>query len=46
MFKILWNFEIQKDRPIQARRPDQVSINKKKEANHRVKMKESKKIEK
>ena len=51
--KILWNFEIQSDPLISAKRPDLVIINKKKRtcrivdfavpADHRVKMKENKK---
>ena len=54
--KILRGFEIQTNYPIPTRRPDQVLIKKKKRTchlvdfavpvNHRVKMKESKKIDK
>ena len=50
IYKILWDFEIQTDHLISARRPDQVIINKKKKkiyqivdfgvlADHRVKLK-------
>ena len=53
MHKILWNFEIQTDHLISARRPDQELINEKRTcpvdfavpADHRVKRKESKKID-
>ena len=54
--KILWDYEIQTDHLIPARRPDLVLINKKKRtcqlvdfavpADHRVKLKESEKIDK
>ena len=54
--KILWDFEIQTDHLNPARRPDLVLINKRKRtyllvdfvipADHRVKMKESEKINK
>ena len=55
MFIFLWNFEIQTDYPILTRIPDLVLINKKKRpcqqinfdipVDHRVKMKERKKID-
>ena len=55
MHKILWDCEIQTDHPIPARRPDLEVINKKNRycqlvnfavpANHRVKIKESEKID-
>ena len=54
--KILWDFDIQTDQRTTARRPDLVLINKKKRtyhlvnfvvpADHRVKIKESEKINK
>ena len=49
--KILWDFEIQTDHLISARQPDLVKINKKRRfwtlpADHRVKLKESKKRDK
>ena len=48
--KILWNFEIQTDHLIPARRPNQMLINKRKRTGrlvkHRVKMKESERIDK
>ena len=52
--KIPWDFEIQTDQLIPAKRPDQILINKKTcllvdfavTADHRMKIKESKKIDK
>ena len=42
--KLLWDFEIQTDHQISARRPDLIIINKKEvPADHRVKLKESEK---
>ena len=56
MHKLHWDFEIQTDHPISAKRPDLVIINKKKRtcqivdfsfpADHRVKLKESEKKDK
>ena len=54
--KLLWEFEKQINHPISARRPEQVIVNKKKRtcqivdfaipADHKVKLKESEKIDK
>ena len=54
--KILWDFDVQTDHQIPARRPDLVLIDKKRNtchlmdfavpADHRIKMKESEKINK
>ena len=56
MHPILWDFEIQTDHPITAKRPNPVLINKKKRTyylvvvaiptNHRVKIKDNEKIHK
>ena len=56
MHKILWDFEIQTDHPISARRPDLILMNKKKRtchlvyfailADHWTKVKKSKKLDK
>ena len=49
-YKLLWDFDIQTDHQISARRPDLIIINKIVDfavpANHRVKMKEAKKKDK
>ena len=44
--KVLWDFEIQTDHVIAARRPSFVIVNGKKRENHRVKLKESEKKDK